>query len=71
MELTKIYKDIITGKKEVKFSFLGLNLLFSRLINKYTKDPTPEVLQGCISEITQFTTKYERVVGTELATLKG
>lgn len=70
MELDLIFEKLI--KKQVKYesSVLGLNLLISRLQNKYSADQSTEVLKSCLQEIKAFFDKFSLIMEKDVEALK-
>ena len=54
---------ILTGN--YSFSMLGFSMLITRLKGIYNKNPSPDTLKTCASEVNVFISKYKSIMGSD------
>lgn len=63
------WRALASGKKALVTDNLGLQMLLKRLASK-TGGGNPAEIEKASGELFEFFTKYERILGKELAALK-
>ena len=48
------WSELLTGQKEMKFSFLATRILVGRLVLNYKIEPTEAKKKACIEELVEF-----------------
>jgi len=51
IETEPVWKDIITGDLDIEFEFFPARLLQGILVRSFHRDPSPEKLAKCASEL--------------------
>ncbi len=59
------WKMLFSGEHGYKFSNFGFSMMIGRLSRKFKKDPS--TLAACIEEANSFCSKYEAILGNDLA----
>ena len=59
---------ILTGN--YSFSMLGFSMLVTRLKGIYLKNPTPDTLKTCATEINVFIGKYYSIMGPDCSIIE-
>ena len=60
-------KKVLTGS--YSFSMLGFSMLITRLKSTYSRNPTPDTLNKCASELSTFINKYSSVMASDVAVI--
>ena len=63
------WKELAAGKKTLSTDNLGLQMLLKRIQSKTADGNSAEIDKGA-GELFDFFTKYEKILGKEVATLK-
>ena len=58
---------ILTGN--YSFSMLGFSMLITRLKGIYGKNPSPDTLKTCTSEVNVFISKYKSIMGSDCSVI--
>jgi hypothetical protein len=66
MVLTLLQTEKIL-KTNQTFSLFGFTMIATLLKKRYAKEPTQAMLQYCTSELNAFISKYESILGSDLA----
>ncbi|PID26741.1 MAG: hypothetical protein CR982_08870 [Candidatus Cloacimonadota bacterium] len=62
------WKSIFSGNNNFKLENFSFSMMIGRLSRKFKKDPS--LLKECIEEANSFCSKYESILGNDLAKLK-
>lgn len=62
------WRDLATGKKKVVTDNLGLQMLLKRVVSKTAANSAET--DKAAGELHEFFTKYEKILGKEIAALK-
>ncbi len=62
---------LIKGEPKRDFKSVPLGLMLSRLGREYAGNGSPSVGQGCVDELHAFFTKYEGILGEDIAAIFG
>lgn len=69
-DLDSKLEKLVNGQVTYKSANLGLNLLISRLQQKYAKNQKPEELHNCMQEMKAFFEKYNSIMTKDIEALK-
>ena len=61
------WKDIVTGKLELKTDNFGLQMFLKRAVTRFSTAQPSDELDKTIAELHGFFVKYERVLAKEIA----
>jgi hypothetical protein len=64
---SKKWKDIVTGKMELKTDNFGLQMFLKRSVTRFAAPQPPGELEKAIDELYNFFVKYERILAKEIA----
>ena len=62
-------QKILSGN--YSFSMLGFSMLITRIKGIYAKNPTPDTLKACTSEINVFLSKYKSIMQSDYKVIMG
>ena len=63
------WRDLVTGKVQHQFSFLGAKLLVTRISIRMMRDSSEEAIQLSIDELHAFFTKFPQMVEDDVRRL--
>jgi len=66
-----IWAQVITGKREIPPSQVGLNMLVTNLRLSYRKDPSEDSLRNLVARMHEFFTRYGAHYQNELEKILG
>ncbi|MYN17018.1 hypothetical protein GTP81_09655 [Rugamonas sp. FT107W] len=63
------WRDLATGKLELKTDNFGLQMFLKRSVTRFAASQPPGELEKAVEELYNFFVKYERILGKELAVI--